>query len=297
MSDSKRDERKRDDRKQDDRKQDDARLKEQIAAAEVYESLFVPAEFQEWAPRVVEAARIKPGQKVLDVACGTGVLTRAVARRVGSAGFVAGVDANPGMLDVAARTSQGIATTPAVPAIQWRQAGAEAMPFEDEFFDAVVCQFGLMFFNHQAALREMMRVLRPGGHLTAAVWDTLEHTPAYETLVSLLDRHAGPRAGNALRAPFSLGDRNELAALFARADMPDVDIVTHHGTARFPNIRSMVEADVRGWLPAAGVMLSEAKIEEILADAERAMNVYVTADGTVTFDSPAHIVTARKAWA
>jgi SAM-dependent methyltransferase len=265
---------------------DDARLKEQIAAAEVYESLFVPAEFQEWAPRLVEAARIRPGQKVLDVACGTGVLTREVARRVGASGFVAGVDANPGMLAVAARTS---------PEIEWRHAGAEALPYDDSVFDAVVCQFGLMFFNQQAALREMMRVLVPGGHLTAAVWDTLEHTPAYAALVALLDRHAGARAANALRAPFMLGDRNELAALFARADMPDVDIVTVRGTARFPNVRSMVEADVRGWLPAAGVMLSESQLGEILDEAEKVMRVYVTADGSVTFDSPAHIITARKA--
>jgi SAM-dependent methyltransferase len=272
-----------------DPKPEEARLKEQVAAAEVYESLFVPAEFQEWAPRVAKAARIRAGQKVLDVACGTGVLTREVARHVGSSGFVAGVDANPGMLAVAARTSP--------PQIEWRHASAEAIPYDDDLFDAVVCQFGLMFFNQQAALREMMRVLAPGGYLTAAVWDTLEHTPAYATLVALLDRHAGPRAANALRAPFVLGDRNELAALFARADMPDVDIVTQHGTARFPDVRTMVEADVRGWLPAAGVMLSESQLGEILDDAEKALSAYVTADGSVAFDSPAHIVTARKALA
>jgi hypothetical protein len=153
----------------------------------------------------------------------------------------------------------------------------------------------LMFFNQQAALREMMRVLAPGGHLSAAVWDTLEHTPAYAALVALLDRHAGARAANALRAPFVLGDRNELAALFARADMPDVDIVTQHGTARFPSLRTMVEAEVRGWLPAAGVMLSASQLDEILDDAEKVLGVYVNADGSVTFDSPAHIVTARKA--
>jgi SAM-dependent methyltransferase len=265
---------------------DEARLKEQTAAAEVYASLFVPAEFQEWTPRMVAAARIGPGQKVLDVACGTGVLTREVARRVGSSGFVAGVDANPGMLAVAARTS---------PEIEWRHATAEALPYDDNYFDAVVCQFGLMFFNQQAALREMMRVLAPGGHLSAAVWDTLEHTPAYAALVALLDRHAGARAANALRAPFVLGDRNELAALFARADMPDVDIVTQHGTARFPSLRTMVEAEVHGWLPAAGVMLSASQLDEILDDAEKVLGVYVNADGSVTFDSPAHIVTARKA--
>lgn len=267
---------------------EDARLQEQIAAAEVYESLFVPAEFQEWAPRVVEAARIRPGQRVLDVACGTGVLTREVARRVGSSGFVAGVDANPGMLAVAARTS---------PEIEWRHATAEALPYDDRLFDAVVCQFGLMFFNQQGALREMMRVLVPGGHLTAAVWDTLEHTPAYAALVGLLDRHAGARAANALRAPFVLGDRNELAALFARADMPDVDIVTQRGTARFANIRTMVEAEVRGWLPGAGVILSESQLDELVKDAQKVLGLYVAPDGSVAFDSPAHIVTARKALA
>ena len=281
-------------------KPDGPSLEEQIAAAEVYESLFVPAEFQEWAPRLAAAARIRPGQRVLDVACGTGVLAREAARRVGTAGFVAGVDANAGMLAVAARTqtspgySGDASASPSQ--IEWRQAGAEAIPYPDDLFDAVVCQFGLMFFNQQAALREMMRVLAPGGHLTAAVWDTLEHTPAYAIVVALLERHAGPRAADALRAPFVLGDRNELAALFARADMPDVEILTHRGLARFPNIRSMVEADVRGWLPAAGVMLSESQIGEILAEAEHVLRPYVTSDdGAVTFDSPAHIVTARKA--
>jgi SAM-dependent methyltransferase len=267
---------------------EESQLKGLIAAAEVYESLFVPAEFQEWAPRLVAAARIGPGQKVLDVACGTGVLTREVARHVGRSGFVAGVDANPGMLAVAARTS---------PEIEWRHAGAETLPYDYNFFDAVVCQFGLMYFDQQTALREMMRVLVPGGHLTAAVWDTLEHTPAYAALVDLLDRYAGTRAGNALRVPFVLGERDELAALFARAGMPAADIVTHRGTARFPDVRTMVEAEVRGWLPAAGVMLNESQIAEIVDEGERTLGVYLTADGSVTFDAPAHIVTARKALA
>lgn len=281
--------------------QNDAGLKEQIAAAEVYASLFVPAEFEEWAPRLVAAAKIEPGQKVLDVACGTGVLAREVARRVGRSGFVAGVDANAGMLAVAARTPPAIESSAVESAaqiesaqIEWRQASAEALPYDDNHFDAVVCQFGLMFFDRQAALREMMRVLAPGGHLTAAVWDTLEHTPAYAALVDLLDRHAGARAADALRAPFVLGDRDELAAVFARAGMADAEIVTHRGAARFPDVRTMVEAEVRGWLPAAGVLLSESQLAGIVDEAERVLAVHKTADGSVRFDAPAHIVTARK---
>src|SRR5688500_16775452 len=123
------------------------------SAAEIYESFFVPALFQEWAGRVADTAHIQLGQRVLDVACGTGVLARAAADRAGAGGSVTGLDINEGMLAVAAQKA---------PHIDWRQGQAEALPFEDGTFDAVVSQFGLMFFDDRAAaIREMRRVLRP----------------------------------------------------------------------------------------------------------------------------------------
>ena len=97
----------------------------QIDAARAYQALFVPALFQDWAPRVVAAAQIQPGQKVLDVACGTGVLARAAAAAVGGAGWVVGLDPNPGMLVVASELE---------PAIDWRQGVAESLPFPDGSF-------------------------------------------------------------------------------------------------------------------------------------------------------------------
>jgi ubiquinone/menaquinone biosynthesis C-methylase UbiE len=98
---------------------------------------------------------------VLDVACGTGVVAREAARRVGPAGAVAGLDRNEGMLAVARRMAPGIA---------WRHGLAEALPFPDGAFDAVICQFGLMFFEDRGkALGEMWRALRPGGRLAVAV--------------------------------------------------------------------------------------------------------------------------------
>jgi hypothetical protein len=132
------------------------------------------------------------------------------------------------------------------------------------------------------------------GMLAVAVWDSLANTPAYAAEVALLERVAGQRAADALRAPFVLGDRQELTALLASAGVASAAIATHHGTAHFPSLRSMVEADLRGWLPVMGVVLPEAQIHRIREEAEHALGPYVTAGGKVAFDSPAHIATGRK---
>jgi ubiquinone/menaquinone biosynthesis C-methylase UbiE len=254
------------------------------SAAEVYEEFFVPALFEEWTDRVAEAARVGPGARVLDVACGTGVLARKVAGRVGSTGSVVGLDVNDGMLAVARR---------AAPGIEWRQGRAEALPFGDASFDAVVSQFGLMFFEDRgAALREMMRVLRPGGRLAIAVWDAVERSPGYAAMIELLQRLCGPRVADALRAPFVLGDPGIVRALFAEAGLPDARLQTLPGTARFPSIPAWVHTDVRGW--TFGDMIDDAQFSRLLAEAERVLGRFVAADGTVAFDAPAHVVTVTR---
>lgn len=264
----------------------DSALQTQVEAANAYQSLFVPALFQQWAPWVVAAANLQPGERVLDVACGTGVLALAAAACVGANGAVAGLDANPGMLAVAARLA---------PDIDWRQGLAEALPYPDQAFEAVISQFGLMFFgDKRRALDEMLRVLVPGGHLAVAVWDSLANTPAYAAEVALLARLAGEQAADALRAPFVLGDMQALEALFSEAGVASPKIVTHKGRAHFPSIRAMVEADLRGWLPVMGVNLDEALIARLLVEAEQVLAPYVAADGQVVFDLPAHIVRAVK---
>jgi ubiquinone/menaquinone biosynthesis C-methylase UbiE len=149
-------------------------------AAEIYEEFFVPALFQQWAPRLAEAAGTRPGQHVLDAACGTGVLACRIADRVGRNGSVVGVDVNEGMLAVAKRKA---------PTIEWREARAEALPFDENSFDAIVSQFGLMFFeDKRVALQEMRRVLRRGGRLAVAVWDSLENFQGYKELTTLVER-------------------------------------------------------------------------------------------------------------
>jgi SAM-dependent methyltransferase len=254
------------------------------SAAEVYEAFFVPALFQQWASRVADAAQIRSGERVLDVACGTGILARTIAERVGMKGSVVGLDVNDGMLAVAAHKA---------PQIEWRRGRAEALPFDSDSFDAVVSQFGLMFFEDRpAALREMIRVLRPGGHLAIAVWASLETSPGYAAMADLLQRLFGEQAANGLRAPFVLGDADQLRILFNDAGIPKAEITTMNGTVGFPSIESWVYTEVKGWVLAD--MLDDAQFELLLREAEKALSPFVIADGTVAFDAPAHIISAVK---
>lgn len=254
------------------------------AGAWAYERLHVEALFRQWADPVLEAAAVSPGDRVLDVACGTGVLARAALERVGSTGSVTGLDIDPAMLSVAEDIE---------PSVTWIEGRADRLPFEDAEFDAVASQFGLMFFpDRRGAIREMIRCTKQGGRVVVSVWDALERSAAYPTAVELLQRRAGPEAADALRAPFVLGDVDELRSLFDAAGAARVEIDTRQGTARFPSVRSMVEADLRGWLPVMGVHLDDDLIESILADADRELSEHVTVDGRMVFDAPAHIVTA-----
>ena len=252
------------------------------SAAEVYEEFFVPALFQQWAEHMVDAAQVRDGQRVLDVACGTGIFARAAASRVGGAGSVIGVDVNRGMLAVARRVA---------PEIEWRATRAEALPFEDAAFDAIGCQFGLMFFEDRpAALREMARALRPTGRLAVAVWDRLEASPGYAAMVELLRRLFGEQVARALDAPFVLGDRHGLESIFDAAGIVDAEIKTEIGTARFPSLASWIFTDIRGW--TLDEMLDDDQLARLQREAEAELRPFVAADGTVAFPMPAHIVTA-----
>lgn len=263
----------------------DAVMDAQVAGAMAYEELHVPALFRDWVDPVLDAARVDAGQRVLDVACGTGVLARGALERVGPTGLVIGVDPGPGMLAVAERIE---------PSIQWRRGSAESLPVDDASVDAVVSQFGMMFFtDRRRAVSEMLRVLEGGGRLAVAVWDSLENSPAFSAEVALLEEIAGPEAAEALRLPFVLGDPAEVTSAFEAAGADGVQVTTRTGTARYPSIAALVGADLRGWLPLMGVPLPEAVIERVLAEAERALAPFVTGEGLV-FDASGHVVSGTK---
>ncbi len=235
---------------------------------------------------VTAAATIKPGDRVLDVACGTGALTLAVAERVGSTGSAVGLDANPEMLAVARRKPARS---------EWLEGLAESLPLTDESFDAVVSQFGFMFFaDRPKALREMMRVLRAGGRLAIAGCHAVENSPGYAAFANLLDRLFGKSVGDAFRAPFVLGDPQLLLEISREAGISDARVARHKGEVRFRSIAALVSAE-RACVWTLGGLLDDDQFTRLRAEAEIALKPYLTSDGAILFDMPALILTAQKA--
>jgi ubiquinone/menaquinone biosynthesis C-methylase UbiE len=135
---------------------------------------------------IVEAAAVRPGMQVLDLASGTGQPCLALAERVGPAGQVTATDLVPDMLAGAEEAAQAQGLTN----LTFQQADAEALPFPDQSFDVVTCRFGVMFFpNLGQALNEIYRVLRPGGRVALVVWGPLAENPHAAILHELLSQY------------------------------------------------------------------------------------------------------------
>ncbi len=195
------------------------------SAAENYERHFVPAIGEPIGRRLVDAARPTAGERVLDVACGTGIVSRLAAQAVGPGGTVAGLDANPRMLAVARSVTPD--------GIDWLEAPAEDVPATDASFDLVLCSMGLQFFtDKERAVREMYRVLAPGGR---AVWCTPGPTPPlFQAIDEALTNHVGPGASMFVHAVFSLHDADEARKLMEVAGFDRVAVETTSVPLRVP---------------------------------------------------------------
>jgi ubiquinone/menaquinone biosynthesis C-methylase UbiE len=261
------------------------------SAPEVYERELVPAVFGPWAPIVVELAHPSPGERVIDVACGTGIVARVAAARVGPGGSVAGVDLNPGMLNV----GRSVATTTGDSAsIQWHEASADKLPFPNSSFDIAYCQLGLQFFaDRPAALREIHRVLVPEGRLALMVWRGIGESPVFQALAEILEKNIGPAAATIMRAPFGLSDASELNQLVEAAGFRDIKIHQRVGSIQFPSIERFVSSYIAG-SPLAGHVsqANDTAREKLRADSAQALEKYTNEHG-LSFPIAAQLLAAK----
>jgi ubiquinone/menaquinone biosynthesis C-methylase UbiE len=260
------------------------------SSAEAYERYLVPIIFAPGAEYLVELAELGPEERVLDVACGTGIVARSAAPRVGSGGKVVGLDINEGMLEVARKVSSEIR-----PAIEWQQGDAGDMPLPDRAFDVVFCQQGLQFFlDRPAALGEMHRVLVPNGRLALSLLRSTEYNPGYRLLAEALERHAGPNAGAMMRSPFSSLSADELRNLITRAGFQDVKIALGIGAVRYPSAEELVRWEGAS-SPLAGPIgaLKDDVRAALIRDVGDALRVY-TDDNGIVFPAETHLAVARR---
>lgn len=254
-----------------------------LETAELYESKFVPALFADWTPHVVDMGDVTAGQSVLDVACGTGIVARTAAERVGPEGRVVGVDLNEAMLTVAERVCPGI---------ELRQADVTVLPFDDATFDGVLCQMALMFFpDRQAAIGEMGRVAKPQGTVVIMVPSNLDAQPAYRLLVELAARHAGPEAVAMLSAYWACGDLDELLGTVRAAGLDVLSTRTRMGTARFGSIDEFVAIEVES--TPVRERLTDGEYDTLRREANDVLEGFTTPDGTAEIPIEGHLVAAR----
>jgi ubiquinone/menaquinone biosynthesis C-methylase UbiE len=253
-------------------------------SAQNYERYFVPAIGAPLAADLVALAELQPGERVLDIACGTGAVTKLAAERVGSEGTVTGLDLNPGMLAVARATSPG--------RIEWCEANAEEMPLPDEAFDAVLCQLGLQFMGDRAgALREMHRVLVRGGRLFVSVPGPTP--PVLAVLESGLARHVGPQAAGFVQAVFSLHEPEELRTLVEDAGFTSAEVSRRVKTLLLPPTEEFLWHYVHSTPLAAAVLeLSDDQRAELASEVVGGCEPFVE-NGVLVLRIPLTIVVAH----
>ena len=242
-----------------------------MSFAEMYESTLVAPLFAPWAEHLVEETRVGAGDRVLDVACGTGIVARLAQSRVGSNGRVVGVDLSPLMLEVARRVG---------PAIDWRESSAASLPVQDgELFDVVLCQQGLQFFpDRPVAVREMHRVLAPGGRVGLSVWRSDEEMPVLLELRRIAEQQIGPLADRR----HCFGDAANLATLLASCGLSEVNVQAITKTIRFENGEDFIRLNA---LALVGMSAAAKDMNE--ADRANAMDAIVTDSRPVLEANPA----------
>jgi ubiquinone/menaquinone biosynthesis C-methylase UbiE len=263
-------------------------------AAELYQRHLVPAVTAGWAAGLVDRVGLRRGERVLDVACGTGVVARVAAERAGRTGRVAAVDINAAMLGVAQSLPPGPGAR-----IGWVQGSVLSLPCADASHDVVLCQLGLQFVpDRPAALAQMRRVLVPGGRLGLSVYGPIEHNPATFALAQALDRQLGPDAPVTKRAEHALADAGLLRTLAGDAGFQRITIATETRTVRFASVSDYVRIQLAA-TPLASLLPhrlgrpGQRLAGALIADVAAVLQPYQTAGG-LAFPQEAHVLVADR---
>jgi ubiquinone/menaquinone biosynthesis C-methylase UbiE len=262
---------------------------------EVYERVLVPAVLQALSTRVVDLAAPREGERVLDLACGTGIVARTVAPIVGATGSVVGVDVLPPMLAVARSLP-----APDGASVEWREGDATALDLPDSSFDLVICQQGLQFFPDRAATAsEVLRVLASGGRFVAAVWQEIDRQPFWKAFTEVEAANLAPLGltREDVTLPFSWGDPDALRRLLADTGFDSIELSTTTIEANFA-AESFVEdleypygALVPGFLEDPDAFASY--VDAVREESRDVLNRYRRGD-RIVFETPANLVIARR---
>ena len=260
--------------------------------AQVYEDYFVTNQFRPWGDELLDRVKPQAGEHVLDVACGTGIVARLIAARTGGNVELTGLDPSLPMLKVgrASAAQEGVRIT-------FHQGRAEEMPFSDASFDVVTIQQGLQYFQDKATgLREIHRVLVPGGRVASVTWTEIENQPFHNVFAPIVERHLGAPA---VQTAFALGNRHMLHSLFADAGYEDIDIAVVQKDIAYPSSDRFLDLTIAGVsaaVPAMQTMSADERthlIDAMRAEMAEPLQKFVNGDQVIT-PLEAHIVVARK---
>lgn len=256
------------------------------SAARVYEDHVVPRLHYIWAEPLLDLVPLSEGERVLDVACGTGAVARRVVERRGHGGGVVGVDINGAMLAIARELE---------PSVEWHEADAAQMPLPDSSFDIVFCQHGLQFFSDRiAGLREMHRVLSSGGTLALEVGGSIDRNPYVRSLTDALARHVNVEAASVAARICSLGSAEELEQLLRQAGFESVEIHRRRVPAHLPVPEKFIPFQIQS-LPIADIVdqLPVDTRSALIAELGERLNGYLGSAGlSIPFEI--HYARARK---
>ncbi len=261
--------------------------------AEVYQAFFVPTLFTPLSRIFLRYAAPRPGERMLDLACGTGIVARQAAPLIGSEGTLTGVDISPAMLAVARQLEP-----PPGARIEWREGNALALDLPASSFDLVTCEHGLMFFPDQkAAGREMSRVLVPGGRAVVSTYQSIRLHPIYETLYQSLSRNFNIPF-ETLAVAFNLGDEGKLRELFMASGFECVEVAPETFTARFPEPNRFIQLtlqSVSAVVPAFRELHSghDARMQAVHRDVDEVLKRHLE-DGALAVPMSSYIVSAHK---